>query len=268
MEHKTVMSERGTTHYWILRNANQNAKCIVFTHGLTVNHAMFEKQVEHFKDHYTVITWDVPFHGLSRPYADFSYEHTAIELKTILDAECIPEVILVGMSMGGYPSQMFAARYPQQTLALIAIDTTPFGTEYYSKSDQWWLKKASVMARWFPEKTLRNSMARAVSRTPYAYGMMLKMLKPLTKKDICEQMDIAYAKFLDENQDILLKCPVLILLGEYDKTGKVTQYSHEWARKEGYPLVMIRNAAHFSNADNFLDVNAAIDAFISQILPG
>ena len=267
MEHKSVTSERGTTHYWILKNADENAKRIVFTHGLTVNHSMFEKQVEHFKERYTVITWDVPLHGLSRPYANFTYENTALELKAILDAENINEIVLVGMSMGGYPSQMFAARYPKNTLALVAIDTTPFGTGYYSKSDQWWLKNASAMARWFPEQTLRKSMARSVSRTQYAYDLMLQMLQPLTKQDICEQMNLANGKFLDENQDIRFACPVLILLGEHDTTGKVKQYSREWTKKGGYPLVVIKDAAHFSNADNFLDVNAAIDAFLSQVLP-
>ncbi len=266
MEHKSIISERGTTHYWILRHVGHNAKCIVFTHGLTVNHSMFEKQVEHFKGRYTIITWDVPLHGLSRPYADFTYENTAIELKAILEAERIPEAILVGMSVGGYPSQLFAARYPRQTLALIAIDTTPFGIGYYSKSDQWWLKHAATMARWLPEKALRKSMAKSVSRTQYAYNMMLSMLQPLNKEDICEQMDIAYGKFLHENHDIRLECPVLILLGEHDTTGKVRQYSMEWAKKEGYPLVIIKNAAHFSNADNFLGVNAAIEAFLSRIL--
>ncbi len=267
MEHKSITSEHGTTHYWIFRHADLNAKCIVFTHGLTVNHSMFEKQVEHFKARYTIITWDVPLHGLSRPYSDFTYENAVMELKAILDSEHIPEVILVGMSMGGYPSQLFAARYPQQTLALIAIDTTPFGMDYYSKSDEWWLRHASAMARWFPEKTLRKSMAKSVCRTQYAYDMMLDMLHPLSKKDICEQMELAYGKFLNENQDIRLKCPVLILLGEHDTTGKVKHYSREWAKKEGYPLVVIRDAAHFSNADNFLDVNAAIDSFLSQTLP-
>lgn len=266
MEHKSVTSERGTTHYWIFRNANENAKCIVFTHGLTVNHTMFEKQVKHFIEQYTIITWDVPMHGLSRPYVDFTYENTANELKAILDAENIPQVVLVGMSMGGYPSQMFAARYPANTLALIAIDTTPFGTAYYSKSDQWWIRNASAMARWFPENMLRKSMARSVSRTPYAYNMMLQMLTPLSKADICEQMNLAYGKFLKENQNIRVECPVLILLGEHDTTGKVKQYSREWAKNERYPLLMIKNAAHFSNADNFLDVNAAIQAFLSQVL--
>ena len=35
---------------------------------------MFEKQIEYFKNEYIVIAWDVPMHGLSVPYNDFSYE--------------------------------------------------------------------------------------------------------------------------------------------------------------------------------------------------
>ena len=53
MEHKSVKSDRGTTHYWIKRNSNEKARCIVFTHGLTANHMMFEKQVEYLSDEYT-----------------------------------------------------------------------------------------------------------------------------------------------------------------------------------------------------------------------
>lgn len=55
MEHKYIKSERGTVHYWINRNHDKNARCIVFTHGLTANHLMFEKQVDYFSDDYTVI---------------------------------------------------------------------------------------------------------------------------------------------------------------------------------------------------------------------
>lgn len=89
MNHKSVKSKRWTTHYWIYKNPDINAKCIVFTHGLTANHIMFEKQVEYFSSKYTIITWDVPLHGESRPYNDFSYKNTALELKTILDFENI-----------------------------------------------------------------------------------------------------------------------------------------------------------------------------------
>ncbi|MBU3097735.1 MULTISPECIES: alpha/beta fold hydrolase [Clostridium] len=260
MEHKSVKSERGTTHYWI--NKIENARCIVFTHGLTANHMMFDKQVDYFSNKYTVITWDVPLHGESRPYTNFSYENTAIELKTILDGENIQQVILVGMSMGGYPSQEFAIQYPGKVTAFIALDTTPLGLCYYSVLDRWWLKQVEPIARCFTDKRLRNSIAKSVSKTQYAYDMMLKMLKPLSKSDIVEQMGIAYGRVFDRKESVHYNFPVLILVGEYDKIGKVKQYCEAWSKKEGYPLHIIKGASHFSNADNYDDVNKEINNFI------
>ena len=73
MEHKTILGVGGTVHYWISRPCGMPKGTIVFTHGLTANHTMFEKQVSYFTDKYTIILWDVPMHGLSRPYQNFSY---------------------------------------------------------------------------------------------------------------------------------------------------------------------------------------------------
>lgn len=204
-------------------------------------------------------------HGESRPYTNFSYENTAIELKTILDVENIQNVVLVGMSMGGYPSQEFAIRYPDKVSAFIALDTTPLGLCYYSVLDRWWLKLVEPMAKLFTDKLLRNSMAKSVSKTKYAYDMMLKMLEPLSKADIVEQMGIAYGRVFDRKDSVHFNFPVLILIGEYDKTGKVKQYCEEWSKKEGYPLHIIKDASHFSNADNYDDVNKEINNFICKL---
>ena len=264
-EHKTVESANGTTHYWISRNQNKDAKCIVFTHGVTANHIMFEKQVEFFSKNYTVITWDVPLHGQSRPYKDFSFENTAIELHAILEAENIKKVVLVGMSLGGYPSQEFAARWPEMVLGFVALDTTPMGLSYYPAFDRWCVRQVKPIATCFSDKTLRKTMANSVSRTQYSRNVMTKMLEPLTKAEIIQQMGIAYAGFLKENRDVHFDFPVLILLGEFDKTGKVAQYSKAWAKKEGYPLHIIKNAAHFSNGDNPDEVNKEIANFIREL---
>ncbi len=261
-EHKEIKSNNGCVHYWISRNGNPNAKCILFTHGLTANHTMFEKQVEYFKEDYTVITWDVPLHGLSRPYQNFSYENTSKELRSILKIEKIKKVILVGMSMGGYPSQEFAYHYPENVDRLIMLDTTPFGLKFYSKSDLWWLKQVAPLGRWFTDNMLRQSMAKSVSQTEYSYKKMLEMLEPLSKKEIIEQMDIAYGKFAKENKDVQFTFPVLLLLGDHDTTGKVKQYNKAWAKATGYPLHIIKHAAHFSNGDNPEQVNLEIDNFI------
>ncbi|MBP8641299.1 MAG: alpha/beta hydrolase [Oscillospiraceae bacterium] len=260
MEHRQIKSKSGTTHYWISKR--ENSQCVVFTHGLTASHIMFEKQVEYFSKDYTVITWDVPMHGESRPYKNFSYENTAMELREILKTEQIEQVFLVGMSMGGYPSQEFALLYSEMVSGFVALDTTPYGLGYYSKFDKWCLKRVEPMAKCFPEKMLKKSMAKSVSKTEYSYATMVKMLEPLKKKEVCEQMGLAYAGFLKENRNARFNFPVLILLGEYDATGKVKKYCEAWSKKEGYPLHIIKDAAHFSNGDNPDAVNKEISSFI------
>lgn len=265
MEHKFVESERGRVHYWISFSEKSEAKTIVFTHGLTASHEMFDKQVEFFKKDFNIILWDVPMHGMSRPYKDFSYENTARELFNILEKEHIEKVVLVGMSMGGYPSQMFGYMYPGKVEGFVALDTTPFGISYYSKSDIWWLKQVGPMARWFTDSILRKSMAKSVSMTDYSYEVMMKMLEPLSKQDIIDQMDIAYGGFIKENKDMSFSFPVVILLGDHDRTGKVGVYCKAWSAKTGYPLVIIENAAHFSNGDNPKQVNKVILDFINKL---
>ncbi|WP_027208739.1 alpha/beta fold hydrolase [Butyrivibrio hungatei] len=265
MEHKTINGAGGVVHYWISRPKETSKGAIVFTHGVTADHTMFEKQLEFFDKEYTVITWDVPLHGLSVDYRDFSFTNTAKDLNDILEQEAVESAALVGMSLGGYPSQMFAHMYPEKVQCFVALDTTPFGKRYYSKFDMWCLSKVKPMAGLFTDKALRKSMARSISLTDYSYNKMLEILAPMTKAQIIAQMDVAYGKFAQENRDIELKCPVLILLGDKDRTGKVMQYCKAWAENTGYPLHIIENASHFSNGDNAEQVNKEIAEFLDSL---
>lgn len=260
-----INSKNGIVHYWINICDKNDKPCIVFTHGLVANHEMFEKQIEYFSDNYNLITWDVPLHGLSHPYFNFSYDNVAEELNRILETENIHKVILVGMSMGGYLSQEFAYKYPQKVLGFVALDTTPFGLSYYTKSDMWLLNKVNIISKCFPESYLKEIMAKSVSRTQYSYDMMKKMTENSTKRELVEQMNIAYKTFINENKDVHYVFPVLILVGEYDKTGNVKKYCKRWSEKEGYPIHIIKNAAHFSNGDNYEQVNYEIDNFIKGL---
>lgn len=261
MEHKTVISNRGTVHYWIHRNDNENAEFIIFTHGITADHTMFEKQIEHFSKDYSIITWDVPLHGESRPYNGFSYENNAKELKAILDSEVIDKVLLVGMSNGGYTSQEFAHRYPEMVKGFVAIDTTPFGLKYYSKWDKWIFSMFASSMKLFPEKKLRETMAKSSASSQYGYKLMKSMHDKLTKDEIIHLAGTAYNCLMKENKDVYFDFPVMILLGEHDNALKVDRYSERWSKETGYPLKIIKDAAHFSNADNPAEVNQVIHEF-------
>lgn len=263
MEDKFYTSERGKVFYRIARHPS--ADVIVFLHGLTADNTLFEKQTEYFSRKYTVLVWDAPAHGKSRPYSDFTYAHAADDLNGILSSENISSAYFVGQSMGGYIIQAFIPRYPEKVKAFIGIDTCPFGNKYYSKSDKWWLRQIEWMSSIFPHRLLVESVAKGCTRTTYAYNNMFRALTPYSKKELCHLMGIGYAGFLAENNDLKISCPVLILAGEFDRTGKVLKYCESWHNSTGYPYRIIKNAAHNSNADNPEQVNAEIEQFIESL---
>lgn len=261
---KEKVLDNTLVHYWVNEDIESDI-CIFFAHGVTADHRCFRKQEEYFENKYKIINWDIPMHGKSENTNFVSYEDCANLMKKIIDKENVKEVLLVGLSLGGYPSQMFAHLYPGNTTGFIAIDTTPFGKEYYSSSDEFWLKQVEWMAKSVPTNLLKKSMAKSVSKTKYSYELMMEMLNGTSKERIANQMSIAYRKFIIENQDMKLDIPVTILLGEFDRTGKIKQYCNAWHKNTNYPLNIIQNASHFSNSDNPESVNKIIDSFIRQL---
>jgi len=265
MERKTYTTPRGNVAYWIEKNKNPLAPCIFFLHGLTADHTLFDLQIPHFAKQYTVIVWDAPAHALSRPYVDFSYANCADDLHGILLSEGISSAIFVGQSMGGYIIQAFLLRYPEFAQAFIGIDTCPFGKKYYSRSDIFWLNQVGWMSMLYPHSYLVDSVAKSVATTLHTQENMKKALSYYNHKELCHLMDIGYKSFVRENEDLIITCPVLILVGDKDKTGKVLFYSREWHDSTGYPVEIIPDAAHNSNYDNPTAVNSAIDKFLQEV---
>lgn len=241
-----------------------NKKTLFFLHGLTANHTMFEEQVKFFKDKYNVIAWDAPAHGKSRPYTIFSYENAVAVMLKILNKLRIKEVILIGQSMGGYIAQSFIERHPEMVKGFVSIDSTPFGN-YYSKSDIWWLRQIEWMCKLFSEKSLKSSMEKQNAVTKAGRENMREMVNDYEKTELCHLMGIGYAGFLDDNKELQIPCPLLLLVGEKDNTGKVKQYNREWSKRTGVNLIWIPNAAHNSNVDNPEFVNGCIEKFLMQL---
>lgn len=264
MIQKQLDTENGNIVYWI-NNCSQEDYALVFLHGLTADHTLFEKQVSYFMERFKVLCWDAPAHGKSRPYLNFSYYGAVKQLKDILEKEQIKKAVFIGQSMGGYVIQTFLKYYPELAIGFIGIDTTPFGLSYYSNSDKWWLRQIEWMSHCYPYKALVKEIAKSCTCTQYAYQNMFTALKQYTKQEVCHLMGIGYAGFLEENCDLVLEIPALILVGENDRTGKVRQYCKAWQEKTGYPLHVIKNAAHNSNVDNYEQVNSEIEKFVNNL---
>ncbi len=267
MKERLLQTDKGKVYYWqSYNNWNDGSDTLFFLHGLTANHSMFEEQIAYFKNKYNILTWDAPAHGKSRPFTSFSFNDAAVYIKEILDICAVSEVVLVGQSLGGYFAQAFIKRYPDYVKGFISIGSTPYGYGYYSKLDNWILKQVEWMAHIYPFKYMKRAIAKQVSATQKGYDNMLQMLTPYTKRELCHLMGLGYACFLADNCDLEIPCPVLLILGEKDKTGKVMQYNREWVRHTGYPLEIISGAAHNANVDKPQEVNDCIQSFLLRIL--
>ena len=263
MIEKKYDSPRGTVAYWLYPNANQNAKWVFFLHGLSADHTLFDPQVSVFTCKYNMIVWDAPAHALSRPYRDFSYANCAEDMMNILSNEGVEKAIFIGQSMGGYCIQAFLLRYSDMAEAFIAIDSCPFGTQYYSKSDLFWLRQVGWMSRLYSHSYYVETIAKSVGVMPSTQENMRRALAYYSHPELCRLMGMGYLCFVKENQDLKISCPTLILVGEHDKTGKVLSYSKTWHAATEFPFEIIPNAAHNANYDNPDAVNTLIDSFLN-----
>ena len=264
MKEQILQTDKGHVFYWQSEPWDPEKDTVFFLHGLTADHRMFDGQIPAFEADYNLLSWDTPAHGKSRPFEAFDFADTSDYIKSILDKHSVDQVILAGQSLGGFLAQSFIKRYPDRVKAFVSIDSTPYGYGYYSGLDVWILKQVEWMAYLYPFQWMKRAMSKQVSTTQKSYENMMRMLYPYNKSELCHLMGLGYAGFLADNCDLEIPCPVLLILGEKDRTGKVAQYNKAWAKQTGYPLKIIKGAAHNVNVDKPEVVNALILGFLSE----
>lgn len=258
----SITSKRGRVFYWIERNTSDN--CIVFIHGLTADHTLFDKQIDFWRKNYTVITLDMPLHGESRPYNDFTFNNVADDLKNILLKEKINHIVIAGQSAGGYVAQAFTNKYAKHVDAFIGIDTTPFGKAYYKWFEIFLTRHFTAMARLYPFNYYCKTVASASTYTEESYESLYKSVENLGKKGMLQCGEAIFKDFPNYDE-VNFRCPVLLVVGEHDKIGYVKKYNELWHSIKGYPLTIIPNAAHNSNYDNYEEFNKIVDDFLKDI---
>ncbi len=103
---------------------NLDAPTLVLLHGSNSSLQTWEPWVKHLKDHYRIITLDLPGHGLTGRTSADAYDYpsmvTAVDL--VMAAYGVQSFYLGGNSMGGGISIAYAIENPEKVKALILID--------------------------------------------------------------------------------------------------------------------------------------------------
>jgi pimeloyl-ACP methyl ester carboxylesterase len=97
---------------------------LLLAHGFPLDHSMWERQVEAFKDDYRLIVPDLRGHGQTQaPQGPYRIDQMADDLRALLQALGVKKIVLAGLSMGGYVALSFCHIYPQIVRALVLADT-------------------------------------------------------------------------------------------------------------------------------------------------
>ena len=103
---------------------------VVLIHGWPVSHAMWERQMLELPAHgLRVVAYDRRgFGASSKPWEGYDYDTFADDLKALLDALDLQDVVLVGFSMGGGEVARYMARHGGARVKKVAFigAVTPF----------------------------------------------------------------------------------------------------------------------------------------------
>ncbi len=270
MIEKTYETASGTIHYWISM-IDAEALTLVFLPGLTADHRLFEKQIEHFKDKYNVFVWDAPGHASSYPFKlDFNLFDKAKWVNGILEQEKIRKPVIIGQSMGGFVGQTFMELFPDKLKGFVAIDSTPLQRKYFKDRELWMLKKMRSMYNCFPWKLLIKTGSNGVATTDYGRSLMREMMLVYdgNKSRFVELISHGFkliAEGMESDLPYLIKCPALLICGEKDRVGYCLRLNKEWHEDTGIPIVWVKDAGHNSNTDSPEVVNQALEDFIKGI---
>ena len=103
----------------------ENSKPIYILHGIFGMLDNWHNIANHLSNQYRVITYDARNHGKSFHHDDCSYRSMANDLKTLMENMNDKEADIIGHSMGGKTSLLFADMYPEMVKTLIAVDIAP-----------------------------------------------------------------------------------------------------------------------------------------------
>ena len=173
MQRQEYATPRGAIAYWISRASDSSGPWLVFLPGLSADHHLFDRQLEHFTKVCSCFVWDAPAHGLSRPFAlTFSMQDLAHNLHDIFEREHITAPVLIGQSLGGYIAQVYMQMYPDSARAFVSIDSCSLSRKYYSGWELALLRHTKWMYRAIPWSLLLKWGIAGTSQTAYGRQLM------------------------------------------------------------------------------------------------
>jgi pimeloyl-ACP methyl ester carboxylesterase len=239
---------------------------IVFSHGLYMDHSMFDPQVEVLRDRWRCITWDERAHGETDSTDEpFTYWDSANDVLGLLDHLGVDRAVLAGMSQGGYLSLRAALTAPERVRALVLIDTQsgvedPANREAYDQMLEIWTNATDG-----PPQELLDIVGAIILGDWDGTGEWHEKWRQAPPARIRQ----AYDTLVGREDDVTsrlgeLTMPAIVIHGDSDAAiGEPSAAALADALSS--ELHLIEGAGHAANLTHPVPVNQKISAFLDNL---
>lgn len=236
-----------------------DAQTILFLHGLAWNRKMWVYQQEVLEKEFSVVAIDLPGHG-SQAHKPFQFEEAIQTVMNSITCTTKRQVLLVGLSLGGYIAISCAHRYPERIAGLVISGSCV--------AYRGWLGLLAhlnglLFTHIYRENTLVPMQEQALlSSYPAEYA------KPIIEAGFhFKTSGSAFSSLAGKNFHKQLRTytgPVLILNGEHDVRNRKAEQTM-LASAQHAQLAIVENAGHLCNMDQPSNFTQAIADFAYTI---
>jgi len=244
---------------WNFLTLGDGPETILFLHGMTGAYDIWWKQMEALQDDYRVIS-------VTYPAVD-SLEEMDKAITTILTAEGVDHLYVVGSSLGGYLAQYLVAKHPHEIWGTVLANTFP-PNDIIAKNNKTIGAILPYLPEWLVMNVLSGSMRKSVypaseySELVLAFGLEQTHGR-MSKAQTVGRFHCVVEPFKAPNM-ASLGIPVMIIEAENDP---LVEFELREQLKETYPtaeVITLKNG-HFPYLSMPVEYTALLQAFFGTI---
>ena len=248
-------------HFWT--GGKAGTPWLVFTHGATIDHHEWDQTIDLSENSYRVLVWDVRGHGRSRP-GKFGMRQTVEDLISILDYLKIEQAIFVGHSLGGNIHQEIVFLHPERVRAMIFVGCT-WNFQKLSKWESIQLNSAKWIFKLYAYQELVDQSLKLTAKSFESQRILREAVEKLSKDEIVQIMMEAVLCLHYEPGYVISK-PLLLLVGDRDRTGNIRKIMPVWAKQEpDCRFFVVPDSLHAPNLDNPDFFHEKLFAFLDHV---
>lgn len=244
----------GPLFYQINKPSNsQFSSTLVFLHGFSMSHKMWDKQIRDFSKDHRVISYDLRGFGRSTlPEAEYSHHD---DLAALLNHVNTRQIHLIGLSLGGEVAIDFAITHPGKVLSLTLLSSSLGG---YRSTVDWDVHAKEQGVAQAKKNWLQHEVFNSLRRKPDLFKKLQTVSNSYSgwhwlHKDPRNRVRPSARQRLHE-----IKAPTQIMVGEDDLS-----YYHDIAQIlldgiEDASFHEIKDAGHMINWEQPEIVNRLI----------